>query len=150
MFHSGNCCALAASRATSNANAPSVAKPEKSQSGRISSCGEWYALSLNSCMALRAKSAGLPCIFMPQPTEKAGTPARASEKWSDRKKTPRCALWSGSISNLFLAAIACTFFQRVVLSAPVVTTDWGIPSGGIISKLRFSAVFASGITGWLA
>ena len=83
-FQVGNRSALATSRATSRVNRASTTKPEKSQSGCISSCGVWYALSLNSFSALAAKSFGLPLIFMPGETENAGTPACAIEKWSER------------------------------------------------------------------
>ena len=61
---------------------------------------------------------------------------------------------SGQRSDLPLPADEKSAFGAMAFSADgqsfFVTTDGGIPSGGIISKLRFSAVFASGITGWLA
>src|SRR5713226_8726301 len=83
-FQVGNPSALATARATSRVNRANTTKPEKSQSALNSSCGEWYALSLNSLNALLAKSFGLPLIFMPVATENAGTPACAIEKWSER------------------------------------------------------------------
>src|SRR5687767_692130 len=62
----------------SRANRAKTAKPERSQSGVSSFCGEWYAWSLNSCVALGARSFNLPLIFMPAAGRTPGRPPALS------------------------------------------------------------------------